>query len=82
MQFRAKKKKQHPYVCWIKETNKVIISTTKIFIANELGIHTRTISRNMERTDIYETNDFIIWRNVPIHIGKARNHGGSFKSRY
>ena len=82
MQYRVKKKKKTPYACLIKAINRLIVSTTKVYIANELDINVRTITRNMENTNIYETNEYIIWRNIPIHIGKGRNYGGGSKSEY
>ena len=77
MIFKTKKRIKAPYVCWIKATNRMMMSTTKVYIANELGINVRTISRNMKSSDTYDTPEYTIWRDVPIHYGKGRNYGPS-----
>lgn len=72
MRRYSTRKKQNPYVLLIKATNTVVISTTKLFIANTLGIHSLTISRNMKGRLIYDTEEYTIWKNIPIHRGKVR----------
>ena len=72
MQFRTKNQKKTYYLCLVKATNNMIVSATKTFIARRLGIHVRTISRNMEKTDIYDTPEYTIWSNVPVHRAKPR----------
>jgi hypothetical protein len=82
MRFKTKRRTKAPYICWIKATNRIMMSTTKVYIANELSINVRTITRNMESSDTYDTPEYTIWRDVPIHYGKGRNYTGNRKSEY
>ena len=72
MKRYATKKRKTFYALFLKATNDIIISSTKVFIASILDIHVITITRNMKNKSKYETDEFIIWKNVPAHIGKAR----------
>jgi hypothetical protein len=58
------------YALLLKEENKLIIATTKTFIANRLGISTVTINRNINSKGIYETEEFIVWTKVYINTAK------------
>ena len=69
---RSKFNERNYYICLIKESNKVYISSTKTFLASLLGICTRTITRHLSVSPIFETNKYTIWDNNIIHIAQKR----------
>ena len=80
MRNTAKNKGKPCYILLIKANNMVYLSTTKKYIADKLGIHSATITRNMLKSNCYITEEYIIWKNVPLHKGRATYHPKSFKS--
>ena len=54
------------YTCTSIEKNETIISTSKTYIAEYLGISTKTISRHLSKNKCYQTDTYIICRDVDI----------------
>ena len=55
------------YIGLKKSNNRMVISPCKQEIADLLDISVRTISRHLINTSIYDTEDYTIWKNVPIN---------------
>lgn len=65
MRRRGHKKKEY-YAGMSKNNNELLVATTMSSIARMLGICRQTISKHLSDTNMYESNDYIIWRNVYI----------------
>jgi hypothetical protein len=61
-----KKRLKTYYIGLIKASNSVKISVTKVGIAQFLGISDDTITRHMGKKFMYDTEEYIIWRRIPI----------------
>jgi hypothetical protein len=60
---RTKAKKW--YVLLDKRNNTIKISSTKQYLADIIGVHVRTINRNMDKNGIYNNDYFTLWSDVP-----------------
>ena len=64
------KKKKKYFICVRKSDNRAVISTSKCYISDIVGVSVDTIRRHLEKSKYYETNEFIICRDVEIHTIK------------
>lgn len=74
--MRRKKKFKSYYIGIYKETNDIIISTTKTQLARFLNICDETVRRHLSKSNSYANDKYIIWRDVKItkcKKGKAIN---------
>lgn len=60
-----KRKVKKWYVLLDKRENSVKISSTKQYLADIIGVHVRTINRNMDEKGVYNTERFTLWSNIP-----------------
>ena len=60
-------KRKTYYTCCILKSGRTVISTSKLYIAELLGISEKTIQRHLINTFVYKTEDFIICKDVVIH---------------
>lgn len=55
------------YVCMLLKKEKAIISTSKQYIADIVGINTVTITRHLKRSNLFISEEFIIGICNDIH---------------
>lgn len=67
------------YGAMIKSNHSLLISTVKQRIADHVGISAMNVARYMNSSSIYETDDYIIWSNVPVTY---RRTGFAIRSKY
>ena len=79
MKRKTKKRAKTHYVCLMKASNEVIISTTKQHIADILGINVVTINRHLDSNGVYSTDEWCFWANIPMHYSDV---GYALKPRY
>jgi hypothetical protein len=65
-----KKKRKTYYVTLNKETNDILISTTKAKIVDFVNISVDSIRRHLVNSSIYNTKEFTIWSDVSIKKSK------------
>jgi len=68
----AKRANKTCYIIQMKKTNRIIASTMKNIIAEYAGIHTITLTRHLDKSSIYETDSFIISKDVPLYTIQRR----------
>ena len=66
MKRRRKNGTKTYYIALNKANNSIHASITKVSIAEFLGINVITITRNMMNKVMFETDDYIIWRDITI----------------
>ena len=60
MYFSKNRPEQCHVITFKNDSRKVIVCTTKVHIANELGISVDTLDRHIDKRGIYEDNKCII----------------------
>ena len=66
MYFKRRNKKQRYYVC-CSSVKRAIISTSMKYIADYVGVSTKTIARHFVDGDMFIYKGFIVSKNVSIH---------------
>ena len=64
------KRQRYYYVCFVYENKEFIISTSMQYIADNVGVSQKTISRGLSKGDIYEGKGFIVQKDVELHTIK------------
>ena len=64
------KRRRYYYVCFIYENKEFLLSTSMQYIADNVGVSQKTISRGLAKTGVYEGNGFIVQKDVKIHTIK------------
>lgn len=58
--------------CYIKANNKLVVSVSKRYVADLLGVHPITIYRQLQKTNPWITDEYIVWKDVRIiHIKRG-----------
>jgi len=65
---RINKNKKVYFIGINRLNNQSIIATSKQAIADHLGICAKTISRHLDKLSMYETDDYIICKEVSIKV--------------
>jgi hypothetical protein len=72
--MKRRKKNKSYYIGMYKENNEIGIFTVKTQLARFLNISDDTVSRRLSKSNTYENDRYIIWRDVYItkaKMGKA-----------
>lgn len=79
-----KKNRKYYYLALDKQSNKVHLSTNKTSIAAFIGVHEATIRRWINTSPIHETDEYILWKDVPLYTIQRNNNVTSpfSKSKY
>jgi len=59
-------KKRQYYVLFFKKGKNVVICTAKSCVSRHLNVHRITIYRWLEKTNVYENDEIILWQYVVI----------------
>jgi hypothetical protein len=56
----------HYHIALNKENNDINLSTSHKSAAKFVGIHPLTLARHLKLSDVYNTDQFTIWHDVPL----------------
>jgi NADH/NAD ratio-sensing transcriptional regulator Rex len=70
MVYRRTTKGRYYFVCIKKMDNSIIIATSKQAIATFLGVHVATVRRKLNNVMLFNCDEYIIWKNIPISLIK------------